>query len=197
MKCVINVFLILTMYWMMGIGLSQANTIINFGPREARIDGSIPYSVIGKYRAQFRVFKGRITADDNFQDIKSVNLEIQAGSITSSSLWCDRLARSHRLLNAAKYPKIIFKSLSIIHHEGVYQVKGILAMHGVKRVMTFPFSIKRINRLQADEEILVIQGSWVFNRKDFNIVWNKVLDRGGIIVGDDVTVNWGIKAQIK
>ena len=59
-----------------GIGISQSNAqeAVTFGPKETRIDGSIPYSIIGKYKARFSSFKGRIVLDDHLRRIQSVYL---------------------------------------------------------------------------------------------------------------------------
>jgi len=197
MRSLTFISLIFVFLFVTGGGQSFALDVITFGPKETKIDGSIPYSVIGKYKAQFRAFKGRIGLDENPWRIQSVYLEIKASSITSNCPWCDKLARSHRLLNASKYTEIIFKSEKIIHDEGGYKVKGILAMHGIKRRMTFPFDVKIINDQRSQEKWIDLKGTWVFNRKDFNIIWNRILDRGGVLVGDNVTVNWGIKTRIK
>jgi polyisoprenoid-binding protein YceI len=175
---------------------SYAEGTITFGPRQGKIEGSIPYSIIGKYRAGFSVFKGRITLDDHWQKVRSVYLEIEASSIRSKHPGCDKVARSRRLLNAARYPKIIFKSDKIIHDESGYKVNGILEMHGIKRRMTFSFKAVFILDPETKGESLDLKGTWRINRKDFNIIWNKYLDHGGIIVGDYLTVDWGIKADI-
>ena len=188
MKSVLSILLLIASFLGIGIDQSYAQEIIQFGPRDARIEGSIPYTVLGHYKASFRVFKGRIVLDKESGQLESVYLEIEVKSLISSSVWCDRAARSRRLLNAARFPKIIFKSNKIIHDDEGFKVEGILQLHGIKRAMIFPFSVKRLNHG------LVIQGAWNIDRRDFNIIWNKYLDHGGILVGNIFTVNWRIKA---
>jgi polyisoprenoid-binding protein YceI len=178
----------------MAAGRSYAGEIITFGPQETEIEGSIKYSVIGRYIAHFNSFKGRIAWDERSQRLLSVYLEIDAGSIKSNHLWCDKLARSRRLLNTARYPKIIFKSDKIIQDQSGYKVKGVLEMHGIKRRMIFPFESKMIIDRDTKRKWLELKGSWNIDRKDFNIIWNRYLDHGGIVVSDIFTVNWGIKA---
>jgi polyisoprenoid-binding protein YceI len=190
-------FFAFIVFFGMGTVQSFAQGIVTFGPRETEIDGSIPYSVIGFYKARFNVFKGRITLDEKLQRIQSVYLEIEAGSIQSNFSWCDRIARSRRLLSTAKYPKIIFKSDKITQDDSGYKVEGVLEMHGIKRRMTFPFSGKIIHDRENKWKQLDLKGRWIINRKDFNIIWSKLLDRGGIVVGDHLTVDWGIKVYLK
>ena len=175
---------------------SYAEGIITFGPRETKIEGSIKYTVIGQYNAHFDIFKGRIIVDGGSQKVQSVYLEIEAGSIRSRHPWCDKLARSRRLLNTARYPKIIFKSDKIMFDESGYKVKGVLEMHGIKKRMIFPFESRIITDQNSGRKILVLKGSWDIDRKDFNIIWNKYLDQGGLVVSDEFTVDWGIRAYI-
>jgi polyisoprenoid-binding protein YceI len=172
------------------IGQSFAQGVITFGPEEASIDGSIPYSVLGHYRARFTDFKGRLTLDKNLQRIQSVYLKIQVNSIHSNCPWCDKIVRSKRLLNTARYPEIIFKSYKVIQDKGMYKVKGVLEMHGVKKKIIFPFKVEISNDQKAGQEMLNLKGSWTINRKDFHVIWSKLLDRGGVLVGDNFTVHW-------
>lgn len=179
------------------IDRSFAQGVVTFGPKETKIEGSIPYTVIGKYRAQFRAFKGRITLDERSLQIQSVYLKIGTASIISNCPWCDKMARSRRLLNAAKYPNIIFKSDKIIQDQTGYKVKGVLEMHGISKRMLFPFKVSSVIDPNTKQRSLVLSGSWVIDRKDFHIIWNKYLDHGGVLVGDDLTVKWGIKMAVK
>jgi len=177
----------------MGINQSFAQRVVTFGPEETKIKGSIAYTELGKYRAQFDAFKGRITLNDNLQKIQSVYLVIDVKSIHSNCSWCDKMARSRRLLNAARYPKIVFKSDQIIKDARGYQVKGILEMHGIKKGMIFPFKVVNFIDQRTKHQWLDISGTWNINRKDFNIIWSKTLDHGGILVGDIFTVDWAIR----
>jgi polyisoprenoid-binding protein YceI len=179
--------------WLLACPLNAQENIV-LGPGETKIIGSIPYSVIGTYEAQFGVFKGRIILDRS-RRVQSVYLEIQASSIKSNCPWCDKMARSRRLLYTARYPKIIFKSDKIIQDQSAYQVRGVLEMHGIKRRVSFPFKEKIINDQRNKGRMLELKGNWIINRKDFNIVWSKALDRGGVVVGDNFTVKWGIKER--
>lgn len=176
---------------MVGSTRSQARGLVTFGPQETKINGSIKYSVIGRYNAQFKEFEGRIEVDEKSHDVKSVFLEIKTASIDSDCKWCDRIVQSDQLLAVDKYPTIIFQSSEIIQKKSGYVVKGILDLHGIKREVSFPFQV------EMKENSLDIKGKWLINRKDFNIIWNKLLDHGGVLVGNYITVDWGIQADIK
>ena len=194
---VLLIFFSFTVLLGMRAGQSSAAGIVTFGPHETKIEGSIKYSIIGSYIARFNSFQGRITIDERSHTAQSVYLNIDAGSIQSNHPRLDKIARSRRLLYTARYPKIIFNSENITQDASGYKVKGVLEMHGIKRRMTFVFHVEMINDQKTKQQWLDFKGNWSINRKDFNIIWNKYLDHGGILVSDNFIVNWGIKVYIK
>ena len=180
----------------LAVSSTEAQGTIVFGPNQTTIDGSIPYSVIGKYKSTFKDFKGVITIDPKGQNVRSVLLDIKSNTITSNCAWCDHIVRSRRLLSCIQYPDIIFKSEGIVHGPLGYEVTGILSMHGVQKRLTFPFKLSMVNGSSVNDIVVDLEGDWAINRKDFNIYWNRLLDHGGILVGDQITVHWGIKTNI-
>lgn len=72
---------ILALAFIFSSGNSFADQVIEFGPQETAMTGSIKYSVVGKYTASFKKFKGNIIFDTQNQKIKSVYLEIEADTI--------------------------------------------------------------------------------------------------------------------
>jgi len=192
MNKIIAYSFIIFVFWGMESGQSYAQEAYSFGPKETKIEGSIHYSLIGKYKAQFKKFSGKIVFDDHLKEVHSVDLEIVARSITSNCPLCDRVVKSRKLLDTAKYPLVIFKSDKIIHDKNGYMVKGVLNMHGITRPEVFPFFVKNAYDQKFKRKFFKLQGSWIINRKEFNIIWSKLLDRGGILVGDNFTVSWEI-----
>ncbi len=180
-----------------GITPGYASSVIAFGPKETLMNGSIKYSVIGRYNAHFNAFTGNIAVDEASNNIQSVSLEIDAASIQSSCAWCDKIVRSPQVLNTKVYPKITFKSNEIIRDDKKYSVKGILEMHGKSKEVVFPFIFNMNKDASTGQTMLEVSGKWDINRKDFDIIWNKFLDHGGVLVGDYIYVEWGIKVKVQ
>ena len=78
-----------------------------------------------------------------------------------------------------------------------YFVKALVTLKGVKKSLILPFNLAGPFEDRQSHRYVKASGHWIINRKDFNIVWNPVLDKGGIIVGDHITLNWKIKAYTK
>lgn len=178
------------------LSVETSSADLRFGPSQADINGSIKYSVIGRYKAVFSGFEGVIALDPLTKMINSVRLKIEAKTISSDCSWCDDIVRSPQLLDVGRYPKISFDSVSISKDEDIYRVRGILDLHGVKKEMTFPFQVSALPSADGQKTEMYIQGRWIIARKDFGITWNKFLDQGGVLVGNHITIDWKIKVVL-
>ncbi len=153
----------------------------------------VKYSLVGKYTPEFKDFNGVIYFDPKNLSKSSVLIRIKSDSIKSKYPTLDRLARSKRLLDAKSFPDVVFQSKKIEQRADGYYVTGELSLHGVKRTFTFPFKLEG-PVLEGKQSYITAQGKWLIERKKFNVIWDKNLDKGGIIVGDQITVDWKIKA---
>ncbi len=163
-------------------------------PTQSTIEGSIKYTLIGRYKAHFEEFTGGIHFDPQNLTKTSVVLKVKTKSIKSRFPKLDRMVLSPRLLNAHEFPEMIFESKSIEERNGKYYVTGIFNLRGIKKEMTLPFSIEGPFIDKKGRGYLIASGKWLINRKAFNFVWNKFLDKGGIIVGNTITLDWKMMA---
>lgn len=159
-------------------------------PDLSEITGAIRYTVIGKYVAKFRDYKGELVFDPNRLETCSVFLRIKNRSIRSSYETLDNIVRSKKILDVARFPDTIFqgKSFRKGEKENQFIVDGDLTLHGVTRRMSFVFDVQ----IWPGDPRIKARGSWVVNRKDFGIVWDRLLDKSGVLVGNHFTVDWKI-----
>ncbi len=163
-------------------------------PQESTLKGTISYSLIGKYVASFDDFSGSIVMDDDDVEHNSVQLKVRVNSLHSKYPKLDRIVKSSRLLNASRFPWITFDSQKVYKKGDQWWVDGIVNLRGVKRLLTFPFKLEETKPTSEKRQLLRASGSWVIQRKDFDVIWNKILDHGGIIVGNQITLDWSMVA---
>ena len=102
----------------------------------------------------------------------------------------DKHLRSPDFFDSSKYPEITFESSKITKAgENTYAVTGELTLHGVTKVVTLPVTYLGEmagprGGVKAGFEI-----STTIDRKEFGISWNRALDTGGVILGDDVEIS--------
>ncbi|MGE0268277.1 MAG: YceI family protein [Candidatus Omnitrophota bacterium] len=164
-----------------------------FTQEHSFLKGEIKYSLIGTYQAAFNDFEGVLILDEQNIENSSVDMKIKTSSIRSKYPALDRIVRSRRLLDAEKYPYMTFKSKSIKRLKSGYFVEGTVNLHDITKDLSFIFYLDGPT-VEDKEKLLKARGRWTINRKDFDIIWNRWLDHGGIIVGDNIDVAWEIKA---
>lgn len=177
--------------------LADASHDFLIDPKLSKIDGSINYSLIGSYKARFDEYSGEIIFDENDLTKSSVWLDVKAKSLKSGFLGLDRAVKSKRLLDVDQFPQIAFKSQRVFKRGDQYFADAVVTLKGVSRKLILPFNISMAQKSKDGRQMIEANGHWVINRKDFHFLWSPVLDHGGIIVGDNITVDWKVLAKAK
>lgn len=140
-------------------------------------------------RGRFTDFDGTINVDPAKPTAGTVSFTIKAASIDTNEPKRDAHLRSEDFFDAAKYPEITFKSTSIKPAgKDRYDVTGTLTMRGVSRQIVLPVTFLGWVKDPWGNTKGGFELETKLNRKDYNIVWNKALDNGGVLLGEDVSV---------
>jgi polyisoprenoid-binding protein YceI len=140
-------------------------------------------------RGNFTGFEGSIVVDHDNPANSSVNVTIDASTITTRDEKRDEHLRSADFFDTETYPTITFKSTSIDFKDAEnFTVNGDLTMHGV----TQPVKIKAEQTGEGTNpwgvDVAGFEGSTKVNRKDFGLNWNAALEKGGVLVGEDIKI---------
>jgi polyisoprenoid-binding protein YceI len=143
----------------------------------------------------FKDFSGTIEFDEKAPKKASVDATIQTASIDTRNEKRDGHLRSADFFEAEKYPTITFKSKKVeAAVKDKLKVTGDFTMHGVTKPVTLNVEYLGSAKDPAGKVRAGFSATGKLNRKDFGIVWNKALDNGGFILGDDVEVAIEIEA---
>jgi len=146
---------------------------------------------------QFRTFDAKINLDRAKPENSNVEFTIDAASIDTGNGNRDEHLRSADFFDVAKFPTITFKSTSIAAKSATeFAVTGDLTMHGVTKRVTLPVSFLGFGKTARGEKA-GFEIETTVNRKDFGIVWNKNLDEGGLLLGEDVKVSINLELDRK
>jgi polyisoprenoid-binding protein YceI len=124
-----------------------------------------------------------------------VTASIKAASIDTDNEDRDRHLRSPDFFDVEKYPEITFEGKTAKKTDIGFDVTGILTMHGVSKEIVMPVEFLGAAPGMRGEHRAGFYAELKLNRKDFDIVWNKVLDQGGTILGDEVQIRISIEAM--
>lgn len=148
---------------------------------------------------QFKLVAGGIQFDEAVPANSSAELTIQAASIDTGQEKRDGHLRSGDFFEVEKYPTITFKSARIEKTEESdrYKVSGDLTIRGVTQPVVVDVQLLGFGADGMGGERAGFLGTTTINRKDFGINWNKALDNGGAMLGDDVKIEFAIEAVKK
>ena len=146
-------------------------------------------------RGRFGAFEGTIAMNAAKPEASSVAFKIDAASIDTDHADRDKHLRSPDFFDVANHPAITFVSEKIrATGKDRYAVTGTLTMRGVAKTITLPVSFLGAGKDPWGNERAGFSTSVTLNRKDFGILWNKSLDNGGLLLGDDVAVTIDLEA---
>lgn len=155
-----------------GIAVTPANSKIEF-------TGS---KVTGKHDGGFKQFTGTIDLVGDKAETSTVKIDIEMNSLFTDTDGLTKHMMTADFFEVEKFPKASFVSTKIvppIGQAGTFNVTGDFEIHGVKKSITFPATI----RILADKVMVLAEFS--INRKDFGIVYAGKADD---LIRDDVLI---------
>lgn len=118
-----------------------------------------------------------------------MNVEIEASSIDTNEPDRDKHLKSPDFFDVEKFPKLIFASKKTITKENKpTKIEGELTIHGIKKSVTLEVDYKGSTTDPWGNERIAFEASTQVNRKDYGLKWNKNLDKGGVMIADDVKI---------
>lgn len=141
-------------------------------------------------RGEFRSFNGQVEYDPKKISKTKVSVSIDAKSVDTRNERRDAHLRNPDFFDVEKHPKIEFESSKIINiQKDSFDMVGNLKIRGITkeikiRVSEISSELKRKGRRSK----MGASGQTRFNRKDFNVSWNRFLDSGGLVLSETVYI---------
>ncbi|MPY83529.1 MAG: polyisoprenoid-binding protein [Actinophytocola sp.] len=164
-------------------------------PTHTRIGFVARHAMVTKVRGAFNDFSGtaKINGDDLSQS--NANVTLKVASIDTRNADRDNHLRTNDFLQAEDYPEITFSSTSITQTgENDFDVTGDLTIKGTTRQVTIPLEYQGAAKDPFGNDRIGFEGSTVISRKDFGITFNVALETGGVLVSDNVTLEFEVSA---
>jgi polyisoprenoid-binding protein YceI len=147
---------------------------------------------------RFKSFNGEFNFDEKAIENSSVNVTIDAASITTDNEKRDGDLKSPNFFDVATYPTLTYKSSKVKMIDGThFEVMGDLTMHGVTKPVRLAVEYFGMSPGMGYGPRVGFHATGTLNRKDFGINWNKTLDNGGMLVSETVDIDLAIEAGPK
>jgi polyisoprenoid-binding protein YceI len=160
----------------------------NFAAPDSKLE-FVGAKVTGKHDGGFDKFSGTVNVVDGDVARSTVTVDVDMTSLRSDVPKLTGHLKSADFFDVEKFPKARFESTSIKSGGAAgatHTVTGNLDLHGVKKSITFPATI----RVAGDTA--TVNAEFSLNRKDFGIVYPGMPDD---LIRDDVAVKLTIAAK--
>jgi polyisoprenoid-binding protein YceI len=152
------------------------------------------YAMLTKVRGHFSDFEGTIHVAEKPAD-SSVELSIDASSITTDNDTRDNHLRSGDFLDLENHPTITFKSTKVeLIGADRLRVTGGLTVRGVTREVVLDAEYVGVGKDAYGRTRVAFSARTEIDRDDFGVSWNMALETGGLLVGKRVLIELEVQA---
>jgi len=155
---------------------------------------SVAHMVVSKTTGRFTDYSGFIEMDPDAKTVKAIEAVIKTASVSTNHEKRDTHLKTPDFFNVEKFPTMTWKMTSYEKQGDKYVAKGDLTLLGVTKEVMLAGTLNGV--LPKDPWGNTRAGFTAhgkINRQDFGMKWNKVLDSGGFVVGDEVDINLEIE----
>jgi len=169
---------------------------------EYRIDTShshvmfkVKHLAISTVTGRFETFSGTFTFDPADIAASKGAVTIDVSSINTDVPDRDKHLKSPDFFDVNQYPNMTFASTGVEKTgDTTFNLTGNLTLHGVTRPVTLHVTYNGMIKDPWGNTRVAFTAEGKLNRKDFGLTWNKVMETGGLVVGDEIRLIIEIEA---
>lgn len=176
-------------------GLSLAAQKYEIDPQHTQVTFRVQHMMISKVNGHFDKFAGTIEYEKGNPKAWGTEAKIDAASINTDIDARDKHLRSAEFLEVEKFPQIAFKSTRVVAGKGDgAKLYGDLTIHGVTKPVILALEIGGTAKDPWGNQRLGATATTKISRKDFGLTWNKAVEAGGVMVGDELEIALDVEA---
>jgi len=149
---------------------------------------AIKHMMVSTVHGSFGKVTGTLNHDPKDPTKSSANIQIDPASLDTRVEKRDAHLKSADFFDVQKCPDMSFKSTKVEKAgEKKYKVTGDLTMHCATKPVTL--DVEGLNgpvKGPQGANLYAATATGKLSRKDFGLLWNKSLETGGVVVGDEV-----------
>jgi polyisoprenoid-binding protein YceI len=164
-------------------------------PDHSNVGFKVRHLMVSNVKGNFDKHTGTVELDDKDITRSKVEVTIDTASINTNVQKRDDHLRSADFFDVAKYPTMTFASKKVANAgKNKLKITGDLTLHGVTRQVVLDAEL--LSKESKDPWGNIRRGTTAttkIDRKDFGLTWNKALETGGVVVGDEITITLEIE----
>jgi len=151
-----------------------------------------------RLRGHFDAYTAEFKLDERSPEKSMARFVAKAASVNTENPDRDKMLRSDNFFDVEKFPDVSFQSTKVISlGDKKYRLEGDLTIKGIRKpvLLDVEYLGSIIDQSNVTHMGFEIHGK--VNRKDFGLVWNRVLDNGGVMIADEVGIDIQVEATQK
>jgi polyisoprenoid-binding protein YceI len=172
----------------------MTTTVYELDPAHSHIAFSIRHMMVSQQRGVFRGVSGTLTLDRGDLAKSRVEVSIDVDTINTNVTDRDNHLRGPDFFDVANHPKMTFVSRDVRATEDGLRVTGDLTIRGTTRSVVL--HAESVSDESKDMYGLIRVGTSAttkISRKDYGLVWNAILETGGVALADDVKITLDVQ----
>ena len=168
----------------------MAKTKWSIDPTHSEIHFKVRHLMVSWVTGGFKQFNAAVEMEGDDITTAKVNFTADIGSISTNNEQRDEHLRTGDFFDAENYPQLNFEGekLEKIDDEN-YRLFGTLTMRGVSKPVVLKVEYGGEAQDPWGNTRIGVSVSGKINRKDFGVSFSMVSETGGILLGEEVTIN--------
>jgi polyisoprenoid-binding protein YceI len=161
------------------------------------INFAVKHMMVARTTGIFSDYQSAIVFDPKDLEHSKFDFIIRVNSIDTRNAARDSHLKGEDFFDEPHFPVITFKTGKVEKVSGTsFAVTGLLTIKGVAKVVVLPVTVNGpVLNPMSNLDAIGIESSFQINRQDYGVKWNKALDNGGLMVGNDVDISVNIEAH--
>jgi polyisoprenoid-binding protein YceI len=171
-----------------------AKTVWKLDPAHTLVEFSAKHLMIATVKGRITGVEGTIYLDENEPTNSTVEATLETKTLDTRIEQRDQHLRSGDFLDVEKFPVISFKSTEIQGDEQNFRLTGDLTIRDITRPITLDVTFEGRTKDPWGGERVGLSATGKFDRRDYGLTWNVVLESGGLTVSNDIKIQLEVEA---
>ena len=165
-------------------------------PEHSSVLFKVRHMGVSTVTGRFNTFAATFWYDPAAPSATRATATIDVGSIDTDNERRDNHLRSEDFFWAEQHPTMTFQSRQVRKTgDDEFEVEGDLTIRGVTKPVVLEVEIEGEGKTNQGQPLLGLTATTEINRHDYGLRWNRALEAGGWVVGDDVRIILEIEAR--
>lgn len=167
----------------------------DFDPAHTRIGFSAKHAMVANVRGAFNEVTGTLHVDFDDTTKSTAEVRLKVASVDTRNTQRDDHLRSADFFDAEQWPEIVFRSTRIEEvGENALVISGDLTIRDITKPITIPIEFTGVQTDAFGAVRAGFEGTRRIDRREYGLEWNMLLDSGGFLVSEKITLEFEISA---